>query len=63
MATNAQIRRAKPTVDSPLGRRISGQIDQAQYEQEMAAKRWREQPRLTDSLARLFDLTRGPLGP
>ena len=31
MATNEQIRRAKPTVDSPLGRLIKGEIDRKEY--------------------------------
>jgi hypothetical protein len=31
MATNDQIRRAKPTVDSPLGRLIKGEINQKEY--------------------------------
>lgn len=31
MATNDQIRRAKPTADSPLGRLIKGEIDQKEY--------------------------------
>lgn len=42
MVTNEQIRRARPTVDSPLGRLITGKIDREQYEREMAAKRARE---------------------
>jgi hypothetical protein len=32
MVTNDQIRRAKPTVDSPLGRLIRGEIDQKEYQ-------------------------------
>jgi hypothetical protein len=42
MVTNEQIRRARPTVDSPLGRLIKGEITPKQYEQEVAAKRSRE---------------------
>ena len=41
-ATNEQIRRARPTVDSPLGRWIKGEIDEATYYQELNRKRARE---------------------
>lgn len=42
MVTNEQIRRARPSVDSPLGRLIKGEITQKQYEQQVKDKRARE---------------------
>ena len=42
MVTNEQIRRARPSVDSPLGRLIRGEINQPQYEQQKAEKSARE---------------------
>ncbi|MEW6223207.1 MAG: hypothetical protein AB1627_01120 [Chloroflexota bacterium] len=42
MVTNEQIRRARPSVDSPLGRLIKGEITRSQYEQQVAEKSARE---------------------
>lgn len=42
MVTNEQIRRARPTVDSPLGRLIKGEITMKEYEQQKREKRDRE---------------------
>lgn len=42
MVTNEQIRRARPSVDSPLGRLITGEINHKQYEREVREKRDRE---------------------
>jgi hypothetical protein len=42
MATNDQIRRAQPSIDSPLGRLIKGEITEKQYRREVADKRQRE---------------------
>lgn len=42
MVTNEQIRRARPTVDSPLGKLIRGLISTKQYEKEVKEKRDRE---------------------
>ena len=42
--TNDQIRRAHPTVDSPLVRFILGEIDEPEYDRQMAEKRRREDP-------------------
>lgn len=42
MVTNDQIRRARPSVDSPLGRLIKGEIDLKQYKREILEKRARE---------------------
>ena len=39
---NEAIRRAHPTVDSPLGRKIKGEITQEEYEVQYAAKQARE---------------------
>jgi hypothetical protein len=52
MVTNEQIRRARPTVDSPLGRLIKGEISQQEYQREAAAKYSRnEQTRPTEPRA------------
>lgn len=37
--TNDQIRRARPTVDLPLGRWIKGEIDAATYYRELNRRR------------------------
>lgn len=42
MVTNEQIRRARPSVDSPLGRLIRGEITVKEYEQQVKAKKGRE---------------------
>lgn len=42
MATNDQIRRAKPTVDSPLGRLIRGEISQQEYARLRSEQQRRE---------------------
>lgn len=42
MVTNEQIRRARPTVDSPLGRLIRGEITVKEYDEQVKAKRARE---------------------
>ncbi len=42
MVTNEQIRRARPSVDSPLGRLIRGEITKQEYERQIAEKRQRE---------------------
>ena len=42
MVTNEQIRRARPTVDSPLGKLIRGLITFKQYEKEIKEKKSRE---------------------
>lgn len=43
MVTNEQIRRARPSVDSPLGRLIKGEITAKEYEQQVKEKRAREE--------------------
>jgi hypothetical protein len=43
MVTNEQIRRARPSVDSPLGRLIKGEINQKEYERQVEEKRAREE--------------------
>ncbi len=42
MVTNEQIRRARPSVDSPLGRLIKGEITHKEYEKQLKEKRSRE---------------------
>jgi hypothetical protein len=42
MVTNEQIRRARPSVDSPLGRLIKGEINKDEYQRAMREKRDRE---------------------
>lgn len=42
MVTNEQIRRARPSVDSPLGRLIRGLISRAEYERQIKEKQDRE---------------------
>lgn len=42
MVTNEQIRRARPTVDSPLSRLIKGEITRPEYERQVQEKRTRE---------------------
>ena len=42
MVTNEQILRARPSVDSPLGRLIKGEITHKQYEKQVQEKRDRE---------------------
>lgn len=42
MVTNEQIRRARPTVDSPLSRLIKGKITVKEYEQQVKEKKVRE---------------------
>jgi len=42
MVTSEQIRRAKPTVDSPLGRLIKGEINQKEYERQKRDQERRE---------------------
>ena len=42
MVTNEQIRRARPSVDSPLGRLIKGEINRNQYEEQVRTKSQRE---------------------
>jgi hypothetical protein len=42
MVTNEQMRRARPSVDSPLGRYIKGEINRQQYEQQVREKQARE---------------------
>ena len=42
MVTNEQIRRARPSVDSPLGRLLRGDIDTKQYEKQIKDKHERE---------------------
>lgn len=42
MVTNEQIRRARPTVDSPLGRLIKGEITVKEYEEQVKDKKARE---------------------
>jgi hypothetical protein len=44
VVTNDQIRRAQPSIDSPLGKLIKGQISEKQYNREVAEKRSRETP-------------------
>lgn len=45
MVTNEQIRRARPLVESPLGRLIKGEITQQEYERQVREKRERETTR------------------
>ena len=42
MVTNEQVRRARPSVDSPLGRLIKGEITHKEYENQLKEKRMRE---------------------
>ena len=42
MVTNEQIRRARPSVDSQLGRLIKGEINRNQYEEQVRTKSQRE---------------------
>jgi hypothetical protein len=42
MVTRDNIRRARPTVDSPLGRLIKGEINKVEYEIQIREKRARE---------------------
>ena len=42
VVTNEQIRRARPSVDSPLGRLLRGEIDTKQYEKQIRDKHDRE---------------------
>lgn len=42
MVTNEQIRRVRPSIDSPLGRLISGEITEKEYQRQVEEKRARE---------------------
>jgi hypothetical protein len=44
MVTNEQIRRARPSVDSPLGRLIKGEISPTEYDRQLREKQRREKP-------------------
>ena len=52
VVTNDQICRARPSIDSPLGKLIKGEISTKEYEREVKEKRHREStPEPTKKLA------------